>query len=1072
MSIYVLASYPDRVSNKSCAGSAGIISVLLTMCLLLPAPSALAQGEGALEEITVTGSRIVRRDFTSQSPIVTIEAETFADRANIGLEAALNQLPQFTVAGTQSELSAAGTPFPQATAAPGAATINLRGLGINRSLVLVDGRRVQPVNGLLVVDLNTIPSAAISNVEVITGGAAAVYGADAIAGVVNLKLKRNFEGMEFSVNYGITEEGDGEETQFSGLIGADFADGRGNVMIGANYSDRAIILGKDRAWVRAGWNDPGTQGGGIGSSNLSQFNLNNANAPTAGFPLGGATYGIDQNGNVFDPTNPLDPTNPYTGPVGGTSGFKINPDGTLGYDEIERNYLQLPLERYSIFGSAHFDVTEHIELFLDARYSETFAESKGFTSGVFNIWSPTIPYDPAYDDPASPTFGMNPTGIHHPVSAPLATLLSSRPNPSAPWGYTGGLDYLGNFTTSTTSNVYQVIGGLRGDLSFGSSIMDDWTWEVYASHGKSTVLAQQPEGFPYLPRLQNLFNANQYGEGYAVTFPIAVTGSCTTGLPIFNPDGSVDDTPSVSQDCSDYVVLRMNSITTLQQEVIEGNVQGSLFELPAGPLQFAIGAAYREENFRFDPDSGYNANQDYPNVVQNIILPVAVDGSTDVKEIYAEMVIPVVKDLPFVKSFEIDPGVRWSEYNTAGGIETYKVLGDWAVNDWFRFRGGYQLANRAPNVTELFTPKGGSALETGTDACANYAQTSVWGNVAGNPNRLNVQTLCQHLMVREGAPASLYVPGTASADNYAYNVFGQQFFFPFVIGVTEGNPGLNSESADTFTAGMVFDSPFDHPALEQMTLSIDWYLIEITDAIGTPNHDVIYQQCLDANFNSLVGSAAGSVTGAEMAANNPFCALIQREYVGGTPLDPGNFGADRKFSAQYINQGGINTEGIDLQFDWGFGFADAGLDMIPGSFHMNILASILNAYEESPFPGGDFIDYTGTTFNSSFDYQLFSTFRYSNGPLSIGLRWQHLPSLETPPGSSLDSFGVDSHDQIDLFGRWAFAERYEIRFGIDNLMNIDPEIVGASTTNNNLGGTSPNYDTIGRRFFVGLTANF
>src|SRR5688500_9539100 len=187
--------------------------------------------QDSLEEIVVTGSRIARRDYSAQSPIVTVDAESFNSRSNVGLEATLNQLPQFTAAGTQAATSSASTPFPQATAAPGAATINLRGLGLNRSLVLLDGRRVQPINGQLVVDLNTIPSAAIERVEVITGGAAAVYGADAIAGVVNFILKKDFEGVQFSGQHGMSAEGDGEETSLNGLLGASFADGRGNVMI-------------------------------------------------------------------------------------------------------------------------------------------------------------------------------------------------------------------------------------------------------------------------------------------------------------------------------------------------------------------------------------------------------------------------------------------------------------------------------------------------------------------------------------------------------------------------------------------------------------------------------------------------------------------------------------------------------------------------------------------------------------------------------------------------------------------------------------------------------------------------
>ena len=246
------------------------ISTPLTVFAQQPAG---AQGQGNLEEIVVTGSRIARRDFTSQSPIVTVDQSAFTSRSAVGLEATLDQLPQFnmTGAGSASNLSASSTPFPQANAAPGAATVNLRGLGLNRSLVLLDGRRAQPVNGYLVVDLNTIPAAAIDRVEVITGGAAAVYGADAIAGVVNFVLKKNFEGIAVDVRSAISEQGDGNESSVNGLLGATFADGRGSVMIGADYTKRDVIFSKDRDWVVRGWNDPGTTGGGLGSSNLSQL---------------------------------------------------------------------------------------------------------------------------------------------------------------------------------------------------------------------------------------------------------------------------------------------------------------------------------------------------------------------------------------------------------------------------------------------------------------------------------------------------------------------------------------------------------------------------------------------------------------------------------------------------------------------------------------------------------------------------------------------------------------------------------------------------------------------------------
>jgi len=161
-----------------------------------------------------------------------------------------------------------------------------------------------------------------------------------------------------------------------------------------------------------------------------------------------------------------------------------------------------------------------------------------------------------------------------------------------------------------------------------------------------------------------------------------------------------------------------------------------------------------------------------------------------------------------------------------------------------------------------------------------------------------------------------------------------------------------------------------------------------------------------------------------------------------------------------------------MQLDWGAELADLGIGFIPGSFSVNVLASYLDLYSEAPFPGAAFVDYTGTSFNSSFDYRVLSTFSWSDGPYYVGLRWQHLPSVIPPPGSAATAFGIDSHDQVDLFGRWSFLDRYQLRVGIDNLLNAEPEIVGANATNNARGATNSTYDQIGRRFFVGLSASF
>ena len=459
-------------------------------------------------------------------------------------------------------------------------------MGTNRTLVLVDGKRVQPMNAALVVDLNTIPAAAIESVEVITGGAAAVYGADAIAGVVNLILKKDFKGATFDVQYGITEEGDGKELQLSGLLGADIADGRGNVMMGFNYADRGIIKSKDREYIREGWNDPNTVSMGnqaMGESPLVAFNPGSANLPTA---WSAALYRVNQDGTVFDEEHPLDSAHPYTGPLWGDSGYKITPEGNLTYLNRDLVYLQLPLERYSMFGSGNFDLNDKIEFYMDLRYSENKALAIANQQQFFDIWGIQVPYNQAYDDPDSPTFGQGPDGFaHHPVPAELADLLNSRPDPDAPWSLEQNMRYLPPYETLTTSNVFQISGGLRGE--FGSGYTEDWTWDVYYSHGKSTINVQQHEGFTQLRRSQQIFEADQYGKNFSDGYATSVIATCESGIPVFNEDGSVNTSSYISQDCADYMTLRMNTSLLWNRMFLKPTCRAVFLNCP-GPGRFSL----------------------------------------------------------------------------------------------------------------------------------------------------------------------------------------------------------------------------------------------------------------------------------------------------------------------------------------------------------------------------------------------------------------------------------------------------------------------------------------------------
>jgi iron complex outermembrane recepter protein len=1052
------------------------------------APASSAEST-ALPEVVVTGSRIARQDFTSLSPIVTVDAGAIENHSEASVVSALDNLPQFSVAGNSNNLSAASNPFPSATAAaPGAATVDLRGLGTNRTLVLIDGRRAQPVDALLEIDLNTIPPDAVQSIETITGGAASTYGADAIAGVVNIKLKQNFQGFEVDAQQGLSQYGDGANTSLGAIMGGNFADNKGNLMLVVDYSKVGEADQTKRGWFQAGENAPGTPGGALyNGPNLTEFIYDATNMPTGAGAYGTPAVGsiVGPNGQLFNQYAPL--ATGYSGPLGLGTGYKINPDGELGYNNQIPN-LQLPQTRWQSLATGHYNITDSITAYVQAQFSKTYTVAQGPPSGLFSVWSPTIPYG-QWDDPSSPTFGTPPAGsTFNPVPQSLANLLNSRPNPNAPWELQGSTSYLGPYSTDTTSSVYQLTTGLRGEIP-AFTFTKDWTWDVYGETGESNINAQL-NGFPNFSRLQTILDSNMYGQNWTNTqYPISVGGGCTSGLPIFTATGAVNTATSVSANCNAYADPALNNVTTIEQNVYEGDLQGSLVDMPfnAGRLRFALGADYRQEQYTFTPDSGYTALQAYPEIVQNIALPSGVTGQTGVSEVYTEFSIPIVKDLPFAKSIEIDPGIRFSDYteksqgvdisSSGRDVKTWKLLGNWVMNDWVNVRGGLEVANRAPNIAELFTPLGGSALTTGADPCANYVGTTPsYGNVAGNPNRYNVQAACEYLIQKGGAPASvaaaLMTPG-GSANNYQYNVFGPSPApFPFVLGLNSGNPNLQSEVARTVTAGIVLNSPFQTAYTQRLRMSVDWYQIQINGAIGVPTFGQVYQECLDAQYNSLIGSAPGTYTGAQLVAGNPYCQYINREYA---PAAGDFYGAPRNYVAPYVNQGGIQSRGIDLELDWGLRFNDTDLfKSVPGGISVNIVANYLDRYAVSPFQGAAYINYTGSVTSSplagsaNYRYRTLSTFGYSVGPATLGFRWQHLPSADGDPTTPGTSGPLNAYNEVDFFTSYALTDAVTLRGGIDNLMNAWPVWVGANASTTAIGTTDANYDTVGRRFYLGV----
>ncbi len=314
--------------------------------------------------------------------------------------------------------------------------------------------------------------------------------------------------------------------------------------------------------------------------------------------------------------------------------------------------------------------------------------------------------------------------------------------------------------------------------------------------------------------------------------------------------------------------------------------------------------------------------------------------------------------------------------------------------------------------------------------------------------------------------AALMTPG-GSGNNYQYTVFGPSAApFPYSIAITSGNPNLKSETARTVTAGIVLNSPFQNPYTQRLRMSVDWYQIQIDGAIANPDFAQVYQQCLDAQYNGLMGSTAGSLTGAQLVAGNPYCAFINREYA---PQAADYYGGPRNYESTAVNEGGIQNRGIDLELDWGLRFGDTdALRFLPGGLSINVVASYLDRYAVSPFPGAAYVNYTGTITNSSYRDRLLSTFAYSVGKVNAGFRWQHLPAAGPDPSTPNATGAANAYNKVDFFASYELTDALTLRGGIDNLMNAWPVWVGANGSSTAIGITDSNYDTVGRRFYLGV----
>lgn len=689
-------------NRTSAASRASLFAVLASSAALgQEAQPQSTPANSKLEEIVVTGSRISRPDFSSTSPIVTFGQDAITQTGTVNIENALNQLPQFVQGQTQSTIGA--------VALAGRASLNLRGLGETRNLVLLDGRRLPLSNANAVVDVNLIPQFILEGVETITGGASAVYGSDAMSGVVNFKSKNDVDGVQLDIRSGISDRGDANTTDVGITAGFAIDEGRGRVLLSAGYTDREELFGSERDFYQLGvLSSFIAQGTYIPSpTNLpTQAAVNgvfSAYGVAPGSVLNSRSLGVNDDNTLFGQIgawNYRGPTTEYFSTVGGTVRQPVT------YQE----YIVNPLERKSFFGKFDYDISEAVTAYGQFLYNKTTATGQvGWTPTLYVV--PTVPV-------------TNPF-----IPNDLRTILASRPNPNADFTINQRFMGLEDRKFPSDFTVGQYIFGLRGDLPF-----KDWRWDVYGSYDSTDLVETQDKAI-LNSRLRNLLYAADGGASI-----------CAGG---FNPF-SLAASSSVSAECRAYLEAETHDYTQLTQTIFEANLNGSLFAMPAGDVKFALTLGTRDNEFEFDPDPS-RENLDIIGTLQTY----PAEGSTEVKEAAIEFLVPLLADKPFAHKLDLSLGFRTSDYDVSGRVETYKADGLWEPFRGFTIRGGFEHAIRAPNIGELYNQLGAQA-QIGSppgqgDPC------DVRSSARSGANAASVRALC----IATGVP-------TPIADTYQY----------------------------------------------------------------------------------------------------------------------------------------------------------------------------------------------------------------------------------------------------------------------------------------------------------------
>ena len=726
-----------------------------------------------LEEVIVTGSRITRANLVSASPVTQVSAEELKFAGTVRVEDMMRTLPQ--VYSQQNTTNSNG--------ATGTATLNLRNLGDERTLVLINGRRMpagSPLQGGVGADINQIPGALIKTVEVLTGGASATYGSDAVAGVVNFIMMDDFEGVKLDYQYsaynhdnrsnkwqGIVEDAgypapsgdttDGDMNDLSFILGGNFDGGRGNAVAYATYRKIDPILQKDRDYSACALSDDAT--GCFGSSTIPQGRFTDFD--TFDYIVQGNNF-VDRQGETYN------------------------------YGAL--NYYQRPDNRYTLGSFAHYDVNEHVEAYTELMYMNDSTVSQIAPSGAFFV-TDTIPCNNAFMsdqqfDALCGQFGLTKDDVQ--------TAYLGRRNVEG-----------GNRQQDLEYNSFRGVFGLRGEIN------DTWRYDTYflRSQVDMSNTYQNDLASPNIAKsLQAVVDPN---TGNIVCQGV-IDGSDPNCVP-----WNVFETGGVTDEALNYLVLPLFARGSTEQTIASGYVEGNLGDygikspFANDGIDVVLGAEYRKENLDFNPDKGF---QDGLGAGQGGATQ-AVSGSYEVKEGFMEASIPVVEGKTLMDQVVLDGGYRYSDYDYGETTNTYGVRLGWAFNSQVKARASYQRAVRAPNIQELFLPQGFNLFDMTGDPCSD-------GVAGGKSAGGYTQAEC----ARSGLQAG----------NWGKNFDSPAGQYNYLQG---GNTNLSPEKSDTYTVGIVLTPDM----VEGLSLTIDYYDIKIEDGISNLTPEFILTECLDGD---------------------------------------------------------------------------------------------------------------------------------------------------------------------------------------------------------------------------------